>query len=215
MQREQPNIQRTARFRHTAVKFVVTTAVVRTVWQTTQVMLISLLVSALLFSATAFAADDAKPAQRKRLAGLKPFTKEQINDFLSERRNATIATLNSKGDPQLTPVIFYWDGTTFYISVTKETVKYKNLKRDSRMSLIVDDVLDHHSVIAKGKAKIQEDNIWDITSKITYKYYGKEEGEPYLEQLKKQNRVLIVFKPTKIQAWGPVPREATTADIHR
>jgi PPOX class probable F420-dependent enzyme len=161
----------------------------------------------LLFSVIIAAADDAKPAQRKRLAGIKPFTKEQINDFLAERRNATIATINPNGDPQLTPVIFYWDGTSFFISVTKETFKYKNLTRNPRMSLIVDDVLDHHCVIAKGKAKIQEDNIWDMTSKIMYKYYGKEEGDPYLEQLKKQNRVLIVLKPKKIQGWGPVPRE--------
>ena len=76
----------------------------------------------LVFSAsTLAAAEESKPAQRKRLAGLKPFTKEQLDDFLSERRNAVIATLNAKGDPQLTPVIFYWDGTTFYFSITKET----------------------------------------------------------------------------------------------
>lgn len=68
----------------------------------------------------ALAAEDGKPAQRKRLAGIKPFTKEQMEDFLSERRNATIATLNSKGDPQLTPVIYYWDGAKFYISVMEE-----------------------------------------------------------------------------------------------
>jgi PPOX class probable F420-dependent enzyme len=163
----------------------------------------------LVFSAsTLAAAEESKPAQRKRLAGLKPFTKEQLDDFLSERRNAVIATLNAKGDPQLTPVIFYWDGTTFYFSITKETIKYKNLKRDPRVSVVVDDVLDHHSVIAKGKATIQEDNIWDMTRKLVYKYYGQEEGDPYLEQLQKQKRVLIVFKPRKMQSWGPVPREA-------
>ena len=47
-----------------------------------------------------------------------------------------------------------------------------------------------------------------MTRKIVYKYYGQEEGDLYLEQFKKQNRVLIVLKPKKIQAWGPVPREA-------
>ena len=94
-------------------------------------------------------------------------------------------------------------------TLTKETIKYKNIKRDPRVSVVVDDVLDHHSVIAKGKAAIQEQDIWDMTRKIVYKYYGQEEGDPYLEQLKKQNRVLIVFKPQKMQTWGPVPREAT------
>src|SRR5262245_8772722 len=167
---------------------------------------LGLFLSVLLFSAAVIAADDAKPAQRKRLAGLTTFTKKQLDNFLSERRNAVIATLNPKGDPQLTPVIFYWDGSTFYFTVTRDTVKYKNLKRDPRVSVVVDDVLDHHSVIAKGKATIQEDNIWDMMRKIVYKYYGQEEGDPYLEQLKKQNRVLIVFKPKKLQSWGPVPR---------
>lgn len=170
---------------------------------------LNLFFATLLLSAIAMAAEDSKPAQRKRLAGLKPFTKEQMEDFLSERRNAVIGTLNAKGDPQLTPVIFYWDGTTFYFTITKETIKYKNIKRDPRVSVVVDDVLDHHSVIAKGKAAIQEQDIWDMTRKIVYKYYGQEEGDPYLEQLKKQNRVLIVFKPQKMQTWGPVPREAT------
>ncbi|MBI3757547.1 MAG: TIGR03618 family F420-dependent PPOX class oxidoreductase [Deltaproteobacteria bacterium] len=148
-----------------------------------------------------------KPAQRRVLAGIQPFTPEQREAFLSERRNAAIATLNTKGDPQLTPVIFYWDGSAFYFSVTKETVKYRNIKRDPRISVIVDDVLDHHCVLAAGKAKIRENDIWDMTSKIVYKYYGKEEGDPYLEHLKKQNRVLIVLKPKKIQSWGPKPRE--------
>src|SRR5262249_39914207 len=104
-----------------------------------------LFLSVFLLSASAIVADDAKPAQRKRLAGLKPFTKEQLDDFLSERRNAVIATLNHKGDPQLTPVIFYWDGSTFYFTVTRETMKYRNIKRDPRVSVVVDDVLDHHS----------------------------------------------------------------------
>lgn len=154
---------------------------------------------------TSVADEVTKPAQRKRLGGIQPFTKEQQEAFLAERRNATIASINKDGTPQVTPVVYYWDGSTFYISVTKETVKYKNIKRDLRISIIVDDVLDHHCVIAKGKATIQEDNIWDMTSKIMHKYYGKEEGDIYIEQLKKQNRVLIVLKPKKLQAWGPKP----------
>ncbi len=173
-----------------------------------KIFALGLLGIVLLGTASLASAVEPKPAQRKRLGGIKPFTTEQTNDFLSERRNATIATINKNATPQLTPVIFYWDGSTFYISVTKETVKYKNLQRDPRLSLIVDDVLDHHCVIVKGKATIQEQDIWDMTSKIMEKYYGKEESGPYLEQLKKQNRVLIVLKPTKMQAWGPVPREA-------
>ncbi|MSQ48148.1 MAG: TIGR03618 family F420-dependent PPOX class oxidoreductase [Deltaproteobacteria bacterium] len=170
-------------------------------------LLLFLCVASLLSVASYASAVEPKPAQRVRHGGIKPFTTEQINDFLSECRNATIATLNKNGAPQLTPVVFYWDGSTFYASVTKETIKYKNLTRDPRMSLVVDDVLGHHCVIATGKATIQEQDIWEMTKKIMYKYYGPEEGAPYVEELKKQNRVLLVLKPTKMQAWGSVPRE--------
>lgn len=175
--------------------------------QTSRAWWFIILTLIMMFSTSSTRAEETtKPAERKRLGGIQPFTKAQIEDFLSERRNATVATINKDGTPQLTPVIYYWDGTTFYVSVTRETVKYKNIKRDPRVSIIVDDVLNHHCVIAKGKATIQEDNIWDTTSKIIYKYYGKEEGDPYLEQIKKQKRVLIILKPTKVQAWGPIPR---------
>ncbi len=150
--------------------------------------------------------EEAKPPQRKRLAGLKPLTREQMEDFLSERRNALLATINKDGTPQITPVIFYWDGQAFYVSTTKETAKYQNLLRDPRMSLVVDDVLDHRVVIAKGRVEIREQDIWDTTRKIIYKYYGRKEGDPYLARLQKQPRVLLVLKPEKVRTWGPVPR---------
>ena len=175
-----------------------------TFWQIVFVCSLFLVVSQAVVS---FA--DDKPAQRKRHGGLRNLTTEETNDFLNERRNAVIATINKGGAPQITPVVYYWDGATFYISVTKETIKYKNLKRDPRISLVVDNVLGHKTVIAKGKATIQEENVWDMTAKIMEKYYGKEEAAPYLEQLKKQNRVLIILKPSKVQAWQSIPRDAT------
>ncbi len=173
------------------------------------VSFLSLLLVLVLSQAVVAFADDNKPAQRKRHGGLRNLTSEEINEFLGERRNAVIATINKGGSPQATPVVYYWDGSTFYISVTKETIKYKNLKRNPRVSLVVDNVLGHKTVIAKGKATIQEDSVWDMTTKIMEKYYGKEEAAPYLEQLKKQNRVLIVLKPSKVQAWQSIPKDPT------
>jgi len=63
-------------------------------------------------------------------ARIKMLPPEQLHAFLSERRNAILATVNKDGTPQCTPVSFYWDGAAFYASTVKEAVKYKNLKRD-------------------------------------------------------------------------------------
>ena len=58
-------------------------------------------------------------------ANLKPLTLIQINAFLSEPRNAILATINKDGTPQCTPVSFYWDSIAFYVTTVKEAIKYK------------------------------------------------------------------------------------------
>ena len=125
-----------------------------------------------------------------------------LAQFLAERRNATMATTRANGSAQLTPVWYYWDGEQFLISVTKERAKYKNLVRDPRMSLCIDDVTGYTYYVAEGTAKIRETDIWDDTRKILVKYRGEEGGAAYLEQLKKQNRVLIVLHPTRVEKRG-------------
>ena len=122
--------------------------------------------------------------------------------FLSEKRNATLATIRADGSSQLTPVWFHWDGEQFAISMTTERAKYKNLARDPRISLCIDDVTGTAYVTAEGKAEIRDSDIWDDTRKILVKYRGEEGGAAYLERLKKQPRVLVVFTPTRLETRG-------------
>jgi PPOX class probable F420-dependent enzyme len=125
-----------------------------------------------------------------------------LAQFLGEKRNATMATIRADGSSQLTPVWFNWDGEQFTISMTSDRVKYKNLARDPRLSLCIDDVTGYAYVTAEGKAEIRDSDIWDDTRKILVKYRGQEGGAAYLEQLKKQPRVLVVLKPTRIETVG-------------
>ena len=141
----------------------------------------------------------SKVTQRSAAPVRKPLPPAQLNEFLAEPRNAIVATINKDGSPQLTPVGFYWDGSTFYITTTKETVKYQNVKRDPRITITVDQGDDYRMVIAKGKAQIQEEDIWPTTGKLLEKYFGPQAGATYLEAMKKQNRVLLVLKPKKLQ----------------
>lgn len=128
--------------------------------------------------------------------------KERLNRFLAEKRNATMATIRANGTSQLTPVWFYWDGERFYISTTRERIKYKNLKRNPRMSLCIDDVTGFFYVVAEGKAEIKEQDIWEDTRKILIKYRGEKGGEEYLERLKKEPRVLMILKPERVKTYG-------------
>ena len=128
--------------------------------------------------------------------------KRTVESFLAESRNATLATIRANGTPQLTPVWFVWDGEQFIITMTTERAKYKNLVRDARMSLCIDDVTGFGYVTAEGEAEIREQDIWADTRKILVKYRGEEGGAEYLERLKTEPRVLVVMKPTRMETLG-------------
>lgn len=128
--------------------------------------------------------------------------KRTVESFLAESRNATMATIRANGTPQLTPVWFVWDGEQFTISITTERTKYKNLVRDTRMSLCIDDVTGFGYVTAEGKVEIREQDIWEDTRKILVKYQGEEGGAKYLERMKTEPRVLVVMKPTRMETVG-------------
>ena len=128
--------------------------------------------------------------------------KRTVESFLAESRNATMATIRANGTPQLTPVWFVWDGEQFIVSITTERAKYKNLVRDTRMSLCIDDVTGFGYVTAEGKVEIREQDIWEDTRKILVKYQGEEGGAKYLERMKTEPRVLVVMKPTRMETVG-------------
>ncbi len=141
---------------------------------------------------------------KKKAAQRPPLTKEAMNTFLNGKRNAILATLKKDGSPQLTPVWYRWDGEQFWVSITKDRAKYKNLRRDARLSLCIDDAETFTTVIASGKARLTEENLWADTQKIAERYRGPEEGPTYVKRMQenKEPRVLVVLKPEKIISWG-------------
>ena len=50
---------------------------------------------------------------------------EKLEAFLAEPRNVVVAGIRRDGSPHLSPNWFYWDGTRFYVSITRSRVKYK------------------------------------------------------------------------------------------
>ncbi|MDA0812999.1 MAG: pyridoxamine 5'-phosphate oxidase family protein [Verrucomicrobia bacterium] len=146
-----------------------------------------------------------------RLRGRQPLTPEKLDEFLAEPRNCVLGTTNSDGSSQLTPVGFLWDGTAFYVIADKARHWVKNnLRRDPRLSVVVDQGDDYRAVVAKGRAEIRDESIWDMTGKILVKYFGEESAATLLDDLKRdqnQNPVLVVMKPDQLQSWARADAE--------
>lgn len=94
------------------------------------------------------------------------FSKPEI-DYLKSQRLARIATVNSKGQPDVVPVGFEFDGTYFWIGshdqkIFHRTKKYYNVRNGNNLvSLVVNDLKSvapwrPRSVKVYGIAEIME-----------------------------------------------------------
>ena len=132
-------------------------------------------------------------------------TREQIEAFLAEPRNAMIAAIRRDGRPQMTPNWFLWDGSRFYVSTTKSRQKFKNFRRDPRVQLAVDDPTGFKCVIIDGTVEIWEnhDRGLPFFRRITEKHRSEAPNDQtILERLAREQRVLLVITPTApIEQW--------------
>jgi PPOX class probable F420-dependent enzyme len=126
-------------------------------------------------------------------------TSEEIQAFLSKAHNAIIGINRATGGPQLTPVWYGWDGTSFFFSTTRDRTKYLNLKRDPAISLIVDEPATHTYIVAYGRAEILEKYPEDLLRSIVEKYLPAEQINSAVQGIiNDPNRVLVRLQPEKL-----------------
>ena len=65
-------------------------------------------------------------------------SQEEIDEFLSGRWIARLATIGKDGYPHVAPLWYYWDGQCLYLSLTRTRQGCKNLKRNPRCSVVID-----------------------------------------------------------------------------
>lgn len=126
-------------------------------------------------------------------------TSEEMQILLSKANNAIVGVNRVGGGPQLTPVWYAWDGTSFIFTTTKDRVKYLSLKRDPALSLIVDDFEMHKYVTAYGQAEIIEQNVGELARPILKKYVPADQLERRVQAVADDPaRVLVVLHPEKL-----------------
>lgn len=127
--------------------------------------------------------------------------KDRLKEFLEPTKIAVVATIGRDGMPQLTPNWYTnWEGK-IAVSITKQRVKYRNLTHDPRLSVcILTDPLAEEYVTVRGTAEIiDDDSIWPITEAIVRRYVRPEGVEHRMEQLHKEDRVIISMTPERIR----------------
>lgn len=98
----------------------------------------------------------------------------QFRDLLTQKAFAHLATLMPDGRPQVTPVWFEFDGTHILVNSAKGRVKDKNMRRDSRVALSIQDPDNAYRYIEiRGKVvEITENGATAHIDKLAKRYMG-------------------------------------------
>lgn len=132
-------------------------------------------------------------------------TDEERDEFLTTGRLfAKIATTMDDGWPVLSPVWYSWDGSSFLVVSKANTSLVKNLRRDPRCGLLVDNTtLPYMRVSVQGEAEfLPADFDWQSpTREMVLRYLGPE-GMDYAEATFGFERVPFKVRPRKIATWN-------------
>jgi PPOX class probable F420-dependent enzyme len=127
------------------------------------------------------------------------FTPEQ-EDFLRERRVAAFATGRKDGSPQLSHVVYDYDGRDIAISVKSYTAKWHNAKRQPGVALLVHE--DRKQLVIYGRAEAIDTDPQRID--LTVRVFRRLSGNPdfqsspdFLKSMDEQRRTVLRIVPEK------------------
>jgi PPOX class probable F420-dependent enzyme len=139
-------------------------------------------------------------------------SKTEIRRFLKQGTlTGKLATVKKDGSPHIVPIWFVLDegnrkvGLGDIVFNTGNTsLKAKNIQRDNRVSICVDDQTAPFSFVTVcGTAKIEhykQNDLFDWAAKIAARYMGENNAEEYGRRNSTEGEVLVRIIPTKIIA---------------
>jgi hypothetical protein len=111
---------------------------------------------------------------------------------LAQGQNIWIATVRPDARPHLVPVWFVWHKSRFYLSVDPASVKAKNLRYNSMVSLALEE--GSHPVICEGVARVLDVAPAGVPEAFQEKYDWAIEEES-------QYTALVEVIPSRWLAW--------------
>ena len=112
-----------------------------------------------------------------------------------------LATVRADGLPHVAPVWFVLDGDTIVFNTGENTVKGKNLRRDPRVSLCVDDSTPPFAYVrVEGTVELSAEPqaLLSWATRIGGRYMGEALAETYGKRNGVPGELLVRVTPTRI-----------------
>ena len=132
-------------------------------------------------------------------------TREEIRNFLLQGTfTGKLGTINKNGTTHIVPIWYTLDEEGNIIFNTgNNSVKAKNIRRDNRVRLCVDDQIPLYSFvtidgIAEIISSVKTDELFKWAKIIAARYMGNDKAEEYGKRNSSEDELLIKIKPTKV-----------------
>jgi len=137
---------------------------------------------------------------------MKPMSRDEWRAFLlSGTRTAKLGTVRSDGRPHIAPVWFDLDDADLVFTTGKETVKGKNIRRDPRVMICVDDERPPFAfVLIEGAPVVSEPSPPELlpwTTRIARRYMGEEQAAAYGKRNAVEGELLVRVPLAKVSAY--------------
>ena len=126
---------------------------------------------------------------------------EKFRDLFDKKAFAHVATLMPDGTPQVTPVWVDYDGQYIIINSARGRQKDKNLRRNPKVSLSIQDPDNPYRYLeVRGRvAEITEDGADEHIDKMAKKYMGVDR---YPGRQSGEVRVIYKIEPQRTSSMG-------------
>ncbi|NKY29921.1 PPOX class F420-dependent oxidoreductase [Nocardia gamkensis] len=117
------------------------------------------------------------------------------------------ATVGADGTPNIAPVWFVFDGQDFLFTTGASTVKVRNLRRNPRAAICVDDDRPPFSYVeVRGPVSLSEDldELVDVATRAGARYMGADKAEEFGKRNGVPGEVVVRLRPKKVIAYGGV-----------
>ncbi|MEU9120155.1 PPOX class F420-dependent oxidoreductase [Streptomyces sp. NPDC048506] len=111
----------------------------------------------------------------------------------------TVATIQPDGSPQLSPVWVKRDGEEILFSTTVGRRKERNLRRDPRVSIVVQPFDAPYSYAEiRGTATLTTEGGRQLIDELSRKYTGKDYADFNPQAVEDDERVVVRITPRKV-----------------
>ncbi|MBW1604329.1 PPOX class F420-dependent oxidoreductase [Streptomyces sp. JJ66] len=128
---------------------------------------------------------------------------DQLKQVLDGKVFLTVATIQPDGRPQVSPVWVKRDGDDVLFSTTVGRQKEKNLRRDPRVSVVVQPATSPYQYAEiRGTAELTTEGGQELIDELSMKYAGKPYADFNPASGQDAERVVVRVRPERVVGMG-------------